>query len=125
MSKKRKNGGIWVVLFILIAAMVIGAWWVYRSGFDIIEPTYLYIDTDDKLFSVGRFDLVIIDEAHRSIFGKFGAIFNYFDSLLLGLTATPRDEVDKSTYDTFEMENGSPNYAYELKDAVADEYLVN
>ena len=96
-----------------------------RIVFSTYQTMINYIDTDDKLFSVGRFDLVIIDEAHRSIFGKFGAIFNYFDSLLLGLTATPRDEVDKSTYDTFEMENGSPNYAYELKDAVADEYLVN
>ena len=84
-----------------------------------------YIDTDEKQFSVGRFDLIIIDEAHRSIFGKYGAIFNYFDSMLLGLTATPRDEVDKSTYDVFEMEQGQPNYAYELEDAVADGYLVN
>ena len=82
-------------------------------------------DKDNKKFSVGRFDLIIIDEAHRSIFGKFSAIFNYFDSLLFGLTATPRDEVDKSTYDTFEMENGCPNYAYELEDAVADGFLVN
>ena len=78
-----------------------------------------FIDTEDKPFSVGRFDLIIIDEAHRSIFGKYGAIFNYFDAMMLGLTATPRDEVDKSTYDIFEMEQGEPNYAYELEDAVA------
>jgi type I restriction enzyme R subunit len=58
-----------------------------------------YIDEDVKEFSIGRFDLIIIDEAHRSVFGKYGAIFDYFDSLLLGLTATPRDEVDKNTYD--------------------------
>ena len=75
--------------------------------------------------SVGRFDLIIIDEAHRSIFGKYSAIFNYFDALLVGLTATPRDEVDRSTYETFQMEQGQPNYAYELEDAVADGYLVN
>ena len=96
-----------------------------RIIFSTYQTMINYIDTEDKPFSVGRFDLVIIDEAHRSIFGKYGAIFNYFDSLLLGLTATPRDEVDKSTYDIFEMEQGEPNYAYELEDAVADGYLVN
>ncbi len=96
-----------------------------RIVFSTYQTMINCVDTEKKPFSVGRFDLIVIDEAHRSIFGKFGAIFNYFDSLLLGLTATPRDEVDKSTYDIFEMENGSPNYAYELDDAVADGYLVN
>ena len=96
-----------------------------RIIFSTYQTMINYIDTEDKPFSVGRFDLVIIDEAHRSIFGKYGAIFHYFDSLLIGLTATPRDEVEKSTYDIFEMEQGEPNYAYELEDAVADGYLVN
>ena len=96
-----------------------------RITFSTYQTMINYIDTDDKLFSVGRFDLIIIDEAHRSIFGKYGAIFNYFDAMLIGLTATPRKEVDKSTYDIFEMEQGSPNYAYELEDAVSDGYLVN
>ena len=96
-----------------------------RITFSTYQTMINYIDTDDKLFSVGRFDLIIIDEAHRSIFGKYGAIFNYFDSMLVGLTATPRDEVEKSTYDIFEMEQGVPNYAYELEDAVAEKYLVN
>ena len=84
-----------------------------------------YVDTDCKEFSVGRFDLIIIDEAHRSVFGKYGAIFSYFDGLLVGLTATPRDQIDKSTYDLFEVESGQPNYAYELEEAVQDGYLVN
>ena len=96
-----------------------------RITFSTYQTIINFIDTDEKLFSVGRFDLIIIDEAHRSIFGKYGAIFNYFDAMLIGLTATPRDEVDKSTYDIFEMEQGSPNYAYELEDAVFDGYLVN
>ena len=96
-----------------------------RITFSTYQTMINFIDTDEKPFSVGRFDLIIIDEAHRSIFGKYGAIFNYFDSMLIGLTATPRDEVDKSTYDIFEMEQGSPNYAYELEDAVSDGYLVN
>ena len=47
---------------------------------------------------MGRFDLIIIDEAHRSIFKKYRAIFEYFDSFLVGLTATPRKDVDKSTF---------------------------
>lgn len=96
-----------------------------RITFSTYQTMINYIDTDEKAFSVGRFDLIIIDEAHRSIFGKYSAIFNYFDALLVGLTATPRDEVDKSTYDTFQMEQGVPNYAYELEDAVAEGYLVN
>ena len=96
-----------------------------RITFSTYQTMINYIDTDEKGFSVGRFDLIIIDEAHRSIFGKYSGIFNYFDSLLVGLTATPRDEVDRSTYEIFEMEQGVPNYAYELEDAVADGYLVN
>ena len=96
-----------------------------RITFSTYQTMINYIDTEDKPFSVGRFDLIIIDEAHRSIFGKYGAIFNYFDAMLVGLTATPRNEVEKSTYDIFEMEQGVPNYAYELEDAVSEGYLVN
>ncbi len=96
-----------------------------RITFSTYQTMINCIDTDEKMFSVGRFDLIVIDEAHRSIFGKYGAIFNYFDAMLVGLTATPRDEVDKSTYDIFEMEQGEPNFAYELEDAVSEKYLVN
>ena len=96
-----------------------------RIVFSTYQTMINYIDTENKLFSVGHFDLIIIDEAHRSIFGKYGAIFNYFDAMMIGLTATPRDQVDRSTYDIFEMEQGEPNYAYELEEAVADGYLVN
>ena len=75
-------------------------------------------------FGVGHFDLVIIDEAHRSVYQKYGAIFRYFDSLLVGLTATPRDQVDRNTYELFDLEQGVPTDAYELATAVADGYLV-
>ncbi|MDZ7839628.1 MAG: DEAD/DEAH box helicase family protein [Gammaproteobacteria bacterium] len=75
-------------------------------------------------FGVGHFDLVIIDEAHRSVYQKYGAIFRYFDSLLVGLTATPREQVDKNTYDLFDLEPGVPTDAYELETAVADGFLV-
>ena len=75
-------------------------------------------------FGVGHFDIVIIDEAHRSVYQKYGAIFRYFDSLLVGLTATPRDQVDRNTYELFDLEPGVPTDAYELGTAVADGYLV-
>ena len=75
-------------------------------------------------FSVGHFDLIIIDEAHRSVYQKYGAIFDYFDSLLIGLTATPRGEVDRNTYKLFELDLHQPTYAYELTQAVEDGFLV-
>ena len=96
-----------------------------RLMFSTYQTMIKLIDTDNRPFSIGRFDLIIVDEAHRSIFGKYGAIFNYFDAMLVGLTATPREEVERSTYDIFELEQGSPNYAYELDQAVSDGYLVN
>lgn len=77
-----------------------------------------------RRFGVGHFDLVIIDEAHRSVFQKYRAIFEYFDSLLVGLTATPKDEVDRNTYGLFDLESGVPTDAYALSDAVGDHYLV-
>lgn len=95
-----------------------------RLMFSTYQTMINYIDTDVKEFSVGRFDLIILDEAHRSIFGKYMAIFDYFDSLLVGLTATPRDEVDRSTYDLFGLESGEPNYSYSQEQAEQDGYLV-
>lgn len=94
-----------------------------RIMFCTYQTMINYIDDKDKKFGIGRFDLIIIDEAHRSVFGKFGSIFKYFDSLLVGLTATPRQEVDRSTYELFNLEEGEPNYAYELSQAVMDGYL--
>lgn len=78
-----------------------------------------------RLFTVGHFDLIIIDESHRSIYQKYRAIFDYFDSILIGLTATPKDEIDKNTYDIFGLETGNPTYAYELEQAVQEGYLVD
>lgn len=78
----------------------------------------------ERRFGPGHFDLVVIDEAHRSVFQKYRAIFEYFDSLLVGLTATPRDEIDRNTYNLFDLEPGVPTDAYPLPEAVADDYLV-
>lgn len=77
------------------------------------------------LFSPAHFDLIITDESHRSIFKKYRAIFEYFDALMVGLTATPKTDVDRNTYDFFEVENGVPTYAYDYETAVyTDHYLV-
>ena len=77
-----------------------------------------------RRFGPGHFDLIIIDEAHRSVYQKYRAIFDYFDSLLVGLTATPRDEIDRDTYGLFDLEKGVPTDAYDLQEAVADHFLV-
>jgi type I restriction enzyme, R subunit len=75
-------------------------------------------------FGPGHFDLIVIDEAHRSVYQRFRAIFEYFDSFLVGLTATPKDEIDKNTYSLFDLEDGVPTDAYSLDEAVADGWLV-
>lgn len=94
-------------------------------------PTMLNAIDDTKtkdgqrLFTPAHFDLIIIDESHRSIFKKYRAIFQYFDAILVGLTATPKTDVDRNTYDFFEMEHGVPTYAYDYETAVyQDKVLV-
>ena len=94
-------------------------------------PTMLNAIDDTKtkdgqrLFTPAHFDLIIIDESHRSIFKKYRAIFQYFDAILMGLTATPKTDVDRNTYDFFEMEHGVPTYAYDYETAVyQDKVLV-
>lgn len=79
----------------------------------------------DRLFTPGHFDLIICDEVHRSIYRKYQAIFDYFDAMLLGMTATPKNEIDKNTYGIFDLERGVPTFAYELDKAVEEGYLVN
>jgi type I restriction enzyme R subunit len=92
----------------------------YPTMMGLIDET----DGNEARFGIGHFDLVIIDEAHRSVYQKYGAIFRYFDSLLVGLTATPRDQVDRNTYELFSLEPGVPTDAYELETAVDDGFLV-
>lgn len=79
----------------------------------------------NKLFTPAHFDLIIVDESHRSIYKKYQDIFNYFDAMLLGMTATPKNEIDKNTYGVFDLERGVPTYAYELEQAVDEGYLVS
>jgi type I restriction enzyme, R subunit len=77
-----------------------------------------------RLFTPAHFDLIVIDEAHRSIFKKYRAIFEYFDSLMVGLTATPKTEVDYNTYEFFEMEKGVPTFAYDYETAVVVDHVL-
>ena len=81
-------------------------------------------DDGVRLFTPAHFDLIIVDESHRSIFKKYKAIFEYFDALLVGLTATPKTDVDRNTYDFFEMENGIPTYAYDYETAVNTDHVL-
>ena len=97
---------------------------VYASTYPTMMGLIDETEGNEARFSVGHFDLVIIDEAHRSVYQKYGAIFRYFDSLLVGLTATPREQVDRNTYALFDLEPGVPTDAYELETAVADGFLV-
>lgn len=81
-------------------------------------------DEQERFYGVGHFDLIIVDEAHRSVYQKYKAIFDYFDSLLIGLTATPKTDIDHNTYGLFGIEDDNPTFAYELDSAVAEGYLV-
>jgi type I restriction enzyme, R subunit len=92
----------------------------YPTMMGLIDET----DGGTRKFGPGYFDLVVIDEAHRSVYQKYRHIFRYFDSLLLGLTATPKDEVDYNTYQLFHLETGVPTNDYSLDEAISDKYLV-
>ena len=92
-------------------------------------PTMMGLINEDagggqRRFGVGHFDLIVVDEAHRSIYQKYRAIFSYFDALLVGLTATPKDEIDRNTYSLFGLESGVPTDAYGLDDAISEGYLA-
>lgn len=90
----------------------------YQSMLSIIK------DTSTSMFGIGHFDLIIVDEAHRSLFNKYAEIFSYFDALMIGLTATPRSDIHKSTYKVFNLDNDTPNYEYDLIKGVKDGYLT-
>ena len=83
------------------------------------------VKTDDgRFYGVGHFDVIFIDEAHRSVYQKYKAIFDYFDAMVVGLTATPKKDLDHNTYELFEIEDDNPTFAYELNQAVGDKFLV-
>lgn len=97
---------------------------VYVSTYPTMMNLIEEMGENGRRFGAGHFDLVIVDEAHRSIYRRYRAIFRWFDSLLVGLTATPKDEIDKNTYSMFDLDTGLPTDAYPLEDAVNDKFLV-
>ena len=97
---------------------------VYLSTYPTMMGLIEEMEGERRQYGIGHFDLIVIDEAHRSVYQKYGAIFHYFDSYLIGLTATPRDEVHHDTYHLFGLERGVPTDAYTLDEAVADGHLV-
>lgn len=97
---------------------------VFLSTYPTMMNLINQMDGEERRFSVGHFDLVIVDEAHRSIYQKYSGVFGHLDSFLVGLTATPKGEVDKNTYRMFDLQTGVPTDAYELDEAVKDGFLV-
>ena len=97
---------------------------VYVSTYPTMLNLINHVEDGSRRFGPGYFDLIVIDEAHRSVYQKYGAIFDWFDAYLVGLTATPKDEVDHNTYRLFHLEDGVPTDAYDLEQAVTDNYLV-
>jgi type I restriction enzyme, R subunit len=97
---------------------------VYLSTYPTMMGMIDELSGSQRKFGSGHFDLIIIDEAHRSVYQKYRAIFDYFDSLLVGLTATPKDEIDRNTYSLFNLETGVPTDFYDLETAVKDGFLV-
>lgn len=93
----------------------------YQTMINLIDKEY---DQEQRHFGVGHFDLIIFDEIHRSVYNKYKAIFQYFDGYRVGLTATPKAEGDRDTYHLFGLEPNMPTFAYELEQAVEDQYLV-
>lgn len=75
-------------------------------------------NADERFYGVGHFDLIIVDEAHRSIYNRYKAIFDYFDASIVGLTATPKDGIDHNTFELFGCSNEDPTFLYELHQAV-------
>lgn len=97
---------------------------VYVSTYPTMMGLIDEAGAEGRRFGVGHFDLIVIDEAHRSVYRKYKAIFDYFDSLLVGLTATPKGEVDRDTYRLFDLQTGVPTDAYSLDEAVRDGFLA-
>jgi type I restriction enzyme R subunit len=73
---------------------------------------------DERFYGIGHFDLIIVDEAHRSVYNRYKAIFEYFDALIVGLTATPKDSIDHNTFELFGCSDDDPTFSYELDEAV-------
>lgn len=95
------------------------------SGARIQFSTYPSMMQVYSRLSVGYYDLIVADESHRSIYQRYKAIFDHFDAIQLGLTATPTDYIDHNTFELFDCGDGTPSYYYSYEQAIADQNLVN
>jgi len=111
-------------------------WFPHESKSKIFSGTLdknsrLYVSTIQTFmecyqeFSPGDFDVIISDEAHRSIYNKWKDVFTYFDSIQIGLTATPADLIDRNTFRFFECHGKVPTFLYSFDQAVKEGYLVD
>ncbi len=89
----------------------------------IFVATYPGMMSIYESFDIGFFDLIIADESHRSIYNKYRDLFDYFDCLQVGLTATPVKFVERNTYKLFKCEDKDPTFNYEYDDAIKEGYL--
>lgn len=95
------------------------------SGARIQFSTYPSMMQVYSRLSVGYYDLIVADESHRSIYQRYKAVFDHFDAIQLGLTATPTDYIDHNTFELFDCGDGAPSYYYSYEQAIADQNLVN
>lgn len=95
------------------------------SGARIQFSTYPSMMQVYERLSVGYYDLIVADESHRSIYQRYRAIFDHFDAIQLGLTATPTDYIDHNTFELFDCGDGLPSYYYSYEQAIHDKNLVN
>jgi type I restriction enzyme R subunit len=102
---------------------------IYTSKIDTDKR--LFVATEQTLslcfqkFNPGFFDLIVFDEAHRSIFRRFTEVIEYFDARMIGLTATPANFIDRDTFRVFNCDNATPTFLYEYQQAVKDGFLVD
>jgi type I restriction enzyme R subunit len=99
--------------------------------YKIDKAKRLFVATEQTLslcyskFSPGFFDLIVFDEAHRSIFKRFTEVIEYFDARMIGLTATPANFIDRDTFRAFHCESSGPTFLYDYQQAVNDRFLVD
>lgn len=111
--------------------------WPKQGEKEISQDRRIYVSTYPTMLNIIRneenslsphfFDLIVVDESHRSIYNTYQEILDYFNAITLGLTATPKDIVDHNTFELFECEDGIPTYAYTYEEAINNipPYLCN
>jgi type I restriction enzyme, R subunit len=97
-----------------------------------IDPNKrLYVATQQTMgicyekFSPGFFDIIVFDEAHRSIFNRFTEVIEYFDARMVGLTATPAAFIDRDTFRVFDCRDQTPTFLYTYEQAIKEGHLVD